>query len=41
MFKLLDLGIAIGSAVRTASLLNVDNRIMFRAGTAARKLKIP
>lgn len=38
-FKILDLGIAIGSAVRTASLLNVDNRIMFRAGTAARKLK--
>ena len=30
-----DLGIAVGSAVKTASILNVDNRIMFSAGTAA------
>ena len=27
-----DLGIAVGSAVKTASILNVDNRIMFSAG---------
>lgn len=33
-----DLGIAIGSAVKTASLLNADNRIMYRAGVVARKL---
>ncbi len=40
LFKALDLGIALGSAAKTASLLNVDNRIMYRAGTAAMKLKM-
>ncbi len=35
VFKALDLGIALGSAVKTASLLNVDNRIIYRVGTAA------
>jgi uncharacterized ferredoxin-like protein len=39
IFKLLDLGIALGSAVRTASMLNVDNRIMYRIGAAAKRLK--
>jgi uncharacterized ferredoxin-like protein len=34
--RLLDLGIALGSAVKTASLLNVDNRIMYRIGVVAR-----
>jgi uncharacterized ferredoxin-like protein len=34
----LDLGIAIGSAVKTAAMLNVDNRIMYRAGVLARQL---
>ena len=34
--RVLDMGIALGSAVKTASLLNVDNRIMYRAGVAAR-----
>lgn len=38
-FRLVDLGIAIGSAVKTASLLNVDNRVMYTAGKAARDLK--
>ena len=38
IFKALDLGIAIGSAVKTASILNVDNRIMYRVGTAAERL---
>ena len=38
MFRLLDLGIALGSAVKTASLLNVDNRIMYRVGALARKM---
>lgn len=30
LFKALDLGIALGSAAKTASTLNVDNRIMYR-----------
>jgi uncharacterized ferredoxin-like protein len=38
LFKALDLGIALGSAVKTGSSLNVDNRIMYRVGTAALKL---
>jgi uncharacterized ferredoxin-like protein len=37
-FRLLDMGIALGSAVKTASLLNVDNRIMYRAGAVAREM---
>jgi len=37
-FRLLDMGIALGSAVKTASLLNVDNRIMYRAGVVARQM---
>lgn len=40
LFKALDLGIALGSAVKTASMLNVDNRIMYRIGAAARRLKM-
>jgi len=36
--RLLDMGIALGSAVKTASLLNVDNRIMYRAGVVAREI---
>jgi uncharacterized ferredoxin-like protein len=38
LFKALDLGIALGSAVKMAGLLNIDNRIMYRIGTAALKL---
>ncbi len=38
MFKHLDLGIALGSAVKTASIHNVDCRIMYRPGRAAREL---
>jgi uncharacterized ferredoxin-like protein len=38
IFKALDMGIALGSAAKTASLLNVDNRIMYRVGTAAKRL---
>jgi uncharacterized ferredoxin-like protein len=40
LFKALDHGIALGSATKTASILNVDNRIMYRIGTAALKLKM-
>lgn len=36
----LDLGIALGSAVKTAQIMNVDNRIMYRAGVVARALKL-
>jgi len=36
--RLLDLGIALGSAAKTASELNVDNRIMYRIGVPAKKL---
>lgn len=38
--KVLDLGIALGSAVKMASILNVDNRIMYSVGAAARRLNI-
>ena len=36
--RVLDMGIALGSAVKTAGLMNVDNRIMYRAGVVAREL---
>jgi len=36
-YRLLDMGIALGSAVKVASLLNADNRIMYRIGAAARR----
>ncbi|MCJ7825334.1 MAG: DUF2148 domain-containing protein [Anaerolineales bacterium] len=35
--RILDMGIALGSAVKTAGMMNVDNRIMYRAGVAARQ----
>jgi len=37
-WRLIDLGIALGSAVKTASLFNLDNRIMYRVGSMAKKL---
>lgn len=37
-WRIVDLGVAIGSAVKTASLFNIDNRIMYRAGVAAKKI---
>lgn len=36
-WRLVDLGIAAGSAVKTASILNVDNRIMYRIGVVAKQ----
>jgi uncharacterized ferredoxin-like protein len=39
-YRLLDLGIALGSAVKTASLLNADNRIIYRVGVLARQMKL-
>ena len=38
--RLIDLGIAIGSAVKTASLHNIDNRVMWRAGVIAASLGV-
>jgi uncharacterized ferredoxin-like protein len=38
IIRMADLGIAIGSAVKTAQVHNVDNRIMYSAGVAARSL---
>ncbi|RLI03402.1 hypothetical protein DRO30_01145 [Candidatus Bathyarchaeota archaeon] len=38
IFRILDLGIAVGSAVKLASVFNVDNRIIYRIGVVARML---
>jgi uncharacterized ferredoxin-like protein len=38
IFKSLDMGIALGSAARTAMSHSADNRIMYRIGTAAMRL---
>ena len=38
VLKITDLGIAVGSAVKTAGIHNVDNRVMYSAGVAAQKL---
>lgn len=38
VIKISDLGIAVGSAVKTASLLNLDNRVMYTAGVAGLSL---
>jgi len=38
ILKMADLGIAVGSAVKTASLLNIDNRVMYSAGVSASSL---
>jgi uncharacterized ferredoxin-like protein len=40
MFQAVDLGIALGSAAKTAGLCNIDSRIMYTIGAAARKLKL-
>jgi uncharacterized ferredoxin-like protein len=37
-WRLQDLGIATGSAVKTLSMLNVDNRIMYRVGVVVRRI---
>jgi uncharacterized ferredoxin-like protein len=40
VFQAIDLGIALGSAVKLASELNVDNRIMYTVGSAAKMLNM-
>lgn len=37
-YRLLDMGIALGSAAKMAGLLNADSRIMYRAGAVAREM---
>jgi uncharacterized ferredoxin-like protein len=37
-FRILDIGIALGSAVKTASMLNVDNRIIYSVGVVSRDI---
>ncbi len=39
-FRVLDMGIAIGSAAKLAGILSIDNRIMYRAGVVARKMAL-
>jgi uncharacterized ferredoxin-like protein len=38
ILRMTDLGIAVGSAVKTAQIHNVDNRVMYSGGVAARDL---
>lgn len=38
VLRMTDLGIAVGSAVKTAQIHNVDNRVMYSGGVAARHL---
>lgn len=40
VFQTIDLGIALGSAVKLAGELNIDNRIMYTVGAAAKKLNL-
>ena len=40
MFQAMDLGIALGSAAKLASEFNVDNRMMYTIGAAAKKLRL-
>jgi uncharacterized ferredoxin-like protein len=39
-FALVDLGIALGSASKTAQILNLDNRIMYSIGATAMEMKL-
>jgi uncharacterized ferredoxin-like protein len=38
--RLLDMGIALGSAVKTAGIFNVDNRMMYTVGVVARHIQL-
>lgn len=40
VFQAIDLGIALGSAVKLAAELGIDNRIMYTVGAAAKDLKL-
>lgn len=38
IMRMIDIGVALASAAKTASLLNIDNRVQQRVGAAARSL---
>jgi len=38
VMRMIDIGVALSSAAKTASILNVDNRVQQRFGAAARAL---
>ncbi len=40
IFKILDLGVALGSAAKTASIHNVDSRMMVSVGIVAKELNL-
>lgn len=40
IFEAMDLGIALGSAAKTASEMNIDNRLMYTLGAAAKDLNL-
>ncbi|MFA6331462.1 MAG: DUF2148 domain-containing protein [Methanoregula sp.] len=40
VIRMADLGIAVGSAVKTAQIHNVDNRVLYSGGVAARDLEL-
>ena len=40
VFQAIDLGIALGSAAKLAAALNIDNRMMYTIGAAAKKLNL-
>lgn len=40
MFQIMDLGIALGSAVKIAGELNIDNRMMYSIGVAAKEMQL-
>jgi uncharacterized ferredoxin-like protein len=40
IFQAIDLGIALGSEVKLAGELNIDNRTMYTVGAAAKKLSL-
>ena len=40
IFQAIDLGIALGSAAKLAGELNIDNRMMYTIGAAAKKLNL-
>lgn len=40
IFEAMDLGIALGSAAKTASEMNIDNRLMYTLGAAAKDLEL-
>jgi uncharacterized ferredoxin-like protein len=38
IMRMMDIGVALSSAAKTASILNIDNRVQQRVGAAARAL---